>query len=75
MDKESSMSVDEQSAYRINYVELYTHDIAVTKAFYGRAVGWDFQDWGPSDVGFTDECGIEGASNSTRSARAYAARS
>jgi predicted enzyme related to lactoylglutathione lyase len=45
----------------INYVEFTTTDIALTKAFYEKAFGWNFQDWGPDYVSFTrTQSGVDG---------------
>ena len=43
----------------INYIELQSHDIAATKAFYGELFGWQFTDYGPAYVSF-DNAGIDG---------------
>lgn len=45
--------------HTINYIEMPTSDIEATKAFYGSAFGWTFQDWAPTYVGFAG-AGIEG---------------
>lgn len=34
----------------LNYVELPSGDVAVSKRFYGTAFGWDFTDYGPEYV-------------------------
>ena len=39
---------------RIDYVELAVADTARSKAFYGRAFGWTFTDFGPRYTEFTD---------------------
>ena len=39
---------------RINYVELNVRDIAKAKAFYGKAFGWTFTDYGPEYTEFSD---------------------
>lgn len=39
---------------RIDYVELGVADIARSKAFYGRAFGWSFRDYGPTYCEFAD---------------------
>jgi predicted enzyme related to lactoylglutathione lyase len=39
---------------RINYLELNVRDIAKAKAFYGRAFGWTFTDYGPQYAEFSD---------------------
>lgn len=44
---------------RIDYVELPAADLAATAAFFKRAFGWSFQDYGPDYVAFSD-AGLEG---------------
>jgi len=45
----------------INYIEFTTTDIALTKAFYEKVFGWNFQDWGPDYVSFTrTQSGVDG---------------
>jgi predicted enzyme related to lactoylglutathione lyase len=39
--------------HSINYVELPLNDVEATKAFYGQAFGWSFQDYGPNYVAFS----------------------
>ncbi len=39
---------------RINYLELNVRDIAKAKAFYGKAFGWTFTDYGPQYTEFSD---------------------
>ena len=41
-------------AVRIDYVELAVADTARSKAFYGRAFGWTFTDFGPGYTEFAD---------------------
>ncbi len=41
-------------AVRIDYVEFAVADTARSKAFYGRAFGWSFTDFGPGYTEFTD---------------------
>ena len=43
----------------IDYVEFAAEDLEAVKAFYGKAFGWEFQDWGPEYISFTG-AGIEG---------------
>ena len=43
----------------INYLELQSHNIAETKAFYGDLFGWTFTDYGPAYISF-DNGGIDG---------------
>ncbi|MEM1032296.1 MAG: VOC family protein [Myxococcota bacterium] len=38
----------------IDYVEIPVTDLAAAKAFYGRAFGWTFTDYGPQYAGFVD---------------------
>ena len=42
------------AAVRIDYVEFAVADTARSKAFYGRAFGWTFTDFGPGYTEFTD---------------------
>jgi predicted enzyme related to lactoylglutathione lyase len=44
---------------KIDYIELPVTDFAAAKAFYGRAFGWTFEDWGDDYVGF-DDAGLKG---------------
>lgn len=39
---------------RIDYLEFSTTDIENTKQFYSEVFGWEFTDYGPSYVSFTD---------------------
>lgn len=39
---------------RIDYIEMGVADIARAKAFYGRAFGWTFTDYGPTYCEFAD---------------------
>lgn len=43
----------------INYIEIPVKDIAVTKAFFGKVFGWQFEDYGPEYSCFTN-AGIAG---------------
>ncbi len=38
----------------INYIEFNVADIARSKAFYGKAFGWTFTDYGPAYCEFSD---------------------
>ncbi len=49
-----------EPTHRINYVELFTHDLDATVDFYAAAFGWSFERWGDQYVSFSDACGIEG---------------
>lgn len=39
---------------RLDYVEFNVIDIEVSKAFYGKAFGWTFKDYGPAYCEFSD---------------------
>lgn len=43
----------------INYVEFKATDLGLIKAFYSRAFGWTFTDYGPDYIAFSDS-GLEG---------------
>ena len=49
----------EQTDNHINYVEFKAKDLERIKAFYSAAFGWDFTDYGPTYVAFS-ESGLEG---------------
>ena len=34
--------------HTISYIELAVDDLAVTRAFYASAFGWEFNDYGPA---------------------------
>ncbi len=44
---------------KLNYVEFPSRDLAQTKAFFTKAFGWRFQDYGPEYIAFSDE-GLDG---------------
>ena len=44
---------------RINYVEFPAHNLKATKAFFAKAFGWSFQDYGPDYTSFSNS-GIAG---------------
>lgn len=44
---------------KINYVELPAKNIEATKAFFIKAFGWSFTDYGPDYTAFSDE-GLDG---------------
>jgi len=44
---------------KINYVEYPARDINATKAFFAKAFGWTFEDYGPEYTSFSDS-GIAG---------------
>ena len=39
---------------RIDYIEMNVSDIERSKAFYGKAFGWTFKDYGPNYCEFAD---------------------
>jgi predicted enzyme related to lactoylglutathione lyase len=41
-------------AHVIDYVELAVDDLAQAKAFYAKALGWTFTDYGPDYAGIQD---------------------
>lgn len=43
----------------INYVEFPAKDLKATKAFFAKAFGWSFVDYGPSYASFSGE-GLDG---------------
>ena len=44
---------------KINYVEFPSKDIEATKAFFNKAFGWTFEDYGPDYVAFSNQ-GLNG---------------
>ena len=44
---------------KINYVEFPARDLAATKAFFSKAFGWEFVDYGPDYSAFT-KAGLDG---------------
>lgn len=40
--------------HRIDYIEFAVRDIGRSKAFYGEAFGWTFEDYGPGYSAFSD---------------------
>ena len=45
--------------HKIDYVEWAASDLEATKAFFTKAFGWEFTDYGPDYCDFTNE-GING---------------
>lgn len=45
--------------HHINYIELPAKNLEATKAFFMKAFGWSFQDYGPEYISFSDS-GIAG---------------
>jgi predicted enzyme related to lactoylglutathione lyase len=52
--QEEAVMRDEAQDKRIDYIEIPSTDISASKAFYGGAFGWTFQDWGPEYSSFQD---------------------
>lgn len=48
-----------QTDNHIDYVELAAEDLGAAKAFYAKAFGWEFQDWGETYASFTG-AGLDG---------------
>lgn len=44
---------------KIDYVEFASTDVATSKAFFDRAFGWTFQDYGPDYAAMTN-AGLDG---------------
>jgi len=44
---------------KINYIEFPARDLESTKAFFSKAFGWDFQDYGPEYTSFSN-AGVAG---------------
>ena len=40
--------------HRINYIEFSAEDLTAVKDFYGSVFNWQFTDYGPSYVAFSD---------------------
>jgi uncharacterized protein len=56
----------------INYIEFTTTDIALTKAFYEKVFGWNFQEWGPDYISFdSTQSGIDGGFRKGEPTQAY----
>lgn len=55
----------ENKNLHINYVEFMAHDLEKIKAFYGKAFGWTFTDYGTNYVAFS-ESGLEGGFEKTK---------
>jgi uncharacterized protein len=45
--------------HKFDFIEIPATDMAAAKAFYGRAFGWTFQDWG-DDYADIQEAGLQG---------------
>lgn len=44
---------------KINYIEFPSKDLTKTKEFFRAVFGWDFEDYGPEYVAFSDQ-GVDG---------------
>ncbi len=44
---------------RIDYVEFASQDLGASKAFFTKAFGWNFQDYGPTYAAMTN-AGLDG---------------
>lgn len=49
---------------QINYVEFKANDLEKIKKFYNQAFGWNFLDYGPDYIAFS-EAGLEGGFEKT----------
>jgi len=47
------------SDVKINYIEFHSQDLEATKAFFTKAFGWAFTDYGPDYCDFKGE-GVDG---------------
>lgn len=45
---------DQHNNNGVDYIEFNVNDIAKAKAFYGKAFGWTFVDYGPAYCEFND---------------------
>lgn len=54
---------------KIDYIEFSSGDVAASKAFFARACGWNFLDYGPQYQAF-DDAGIDGGIDGTGQAPA-----
>jgi len=45
--------------HHINYIEMPARDISATKKFFGDVFGWEFADYGPDYISFSNE-GVDG---------------
>jgi predicted enzyme related to lactoylglutathione lyase len=41
--------------HAFDYIEIVARDVAAAKAFYGKAFGWEFNDYGPDYAGIKGE--------------------
>lgn len=54
------MAKDDHSHHVIDYIEFAVTDMAEAKRFYGEALGWEFNDYGPEYVGIRKPGGEAG---------------
>jgi hypothetical protein len=54
------MSDDSHVHHAIDYIELTVTDMAEAKRFYGEAVGWEFNEYGPDYAGIRKGAGEAG---------------
>src|ERR1700685_1955463 len=52
--QEQKMVDNKANNGKIDYIEFPATDVAKTKAFYERAFGWKFTDYGPDYTSFED---------------------
>lgn len=57
--------------HRIDYIEFAVRDLAVSKAFYSSAFGWEFNDYGPAYAGIRGADGEVGGMYSTEDLRTH----
>lgn len=54
--------------HTIDYIEIPARDVAASRAFYGAAFGWDFNDYGPDYAGIKGPDGEVGGLAATEGA-------
>ena len=59
-----------QDDRKIDYLEFFADDFDAVQAFYEKAFGWEFEDWGPGYRSFTDGKLSGGFQKGTEMARA-----
>lgn len=50
-----SEDLEMKAHHKIDYVEFPSADLEKTKAFFSKAFGWQFEDFGPEYTSFGDE--------------------
>ena len=63
------MTESTRQHHSINYIELPLEDVEATKAFYGKAFGWTFHDYGPDYQSFSGAA-VDGGFNRQATASA-----